>query len=143
MFSWIKNNLFICCLAIAVCGAGTTLIFISQKVYDAQRVVKSMDREALKTGWEIRALKAELAYLTRPDRLDEIASAIQSGSTKLPQGDVQVISPVKLSMPQTEPNFIVPSRKPNMVFVTQKKEIKKTNSTDFSNLLKTVGGLDE
>jgi hypothetical protein len=132
MMSFITRNKLICFLVVAVIGSGVALMTVSQKVYMTERNVKNMNRDALKAEWDIRALKAELAYLSRPDRLDQISSAL---SKPFPSQPYQFpVATVSLAMPNTENvPTIIPLKKPH--YVANKKP-----TDDFSSLLQTIGG---
>tara|TARA_B100001750_G_scaffold247285_1_gene272499 strand:- start:1429 stop:1941 length:513 start_codon:yes stop_codon:yes gene_type:complete len=82
---FLKNNAFLLFLGISVIMAGGCLMVVSQKVYDRQKNVQALDEDILAKQWNIRALKAELAYLSRPDRIEQITTAIAQ-SEPLPQG---------------------------------------------------------
>lgn len=73
---FLKDNALLLSLVVAVITAGGSLMVVSQKVYDKQRHVRSLDQQILTSQWDIRALRAELAFLTRPDRLDQITAAV-------------------------------------------------------------------
>ena len=135
-----KNNALFCILIIAVLTAGSVLLVVSQKVYEAERSVKMMSENALSGAWEIRALKAELAYLTRPDRLDQISSAIIQPTSTAAQ-DNYIVSPVSFSFTKdTKPAAIMPLRKPAIYRIASPEKVKKSNQQDFSAMLNVIGG---
>ena len=73
---FLKDNAFLLFLSVSVIVAGGSLMVVSQKVYDRQKTVQALDESILTKQWDIRALKAELAYLSRPDRIEQISTAI-------------------------------------------------------------------
>ena len=136
-----KNNKLLCFLIFAVVGAGFGLVVVSQKVYDVQRSVKKMSREALVSEWDIRSLKAELAYLTRPDRLDQISSAFVRSISPAAGNSISMVAPVSFSLSSASSSdvAILPLKKPRPILVSAPQ---KTNasSKNFSDLLNVVGG---
>lgn len=143
-----RGNLGLICLVGAVIATGVILTVISQRVYDTQKQVRQKERELLSEQWEIRALKAEWAYLTRPDRLDALARA--ASQTRV--GDVAAtpvmqnlaIEPVVFSAPTPpakpfyhgrSPVHPVSSDTPSPV-----KQEKQETKIDFSDVLNKIGG---
>lgn len=53
--------------------SGGALIYISQKVYEKNSQVNALNRRIVAEQDAIRVLEAEWAYLSRPDRLEELA----------------------------------------------------------------------
>ena len=148
MMKYIKTNLAIIIMGFAVLLSGGTLLLVSQKVYHAQKRVNNLSQVILATEWEIRTLKAELAYLSRPDRLEQISLAMtQSISPAL--GDKIAIAPVSYQLPDEAINpslALIPHKKPSGLNLVQYQKSeptptpviqKKTN--DFSALLKSIG----
>lgn len=137
MIKFISKNKFLCFLGVAVIGAGVALMMVSQQVYTTERNVKNMNREALKAEWDIRALKAELAYLSRPDRLDQISSALTQSGANGDAVNYFPIATISLDMPaQSKTPAIIPIKKPH--FVTYQNPVAQKQ--DFSTLLQTIGG---
>jgi hypothetical protein len=152
MIKYIQTNLAIIIMGFAVLISGGTLMLVSQKVYHAQKNVNNLSQDILATEWEIRALKAELAYLSRPDRLEQISLAMtQSISPDL--GDRIAIAPVSYRLPDdiTNPTLtLIPQKKPmgfrNITYQkpqtqnTQPPSPQPKKSSDFSSLLQSIGG---
>ena len=138
---FVRNNRLLCFLIVAVMVSGFGLVVVSQKVYDAQRAVKRMGQDALASEWDIRSLKAELAYLTRPDRLDQISSAFVQSISPAAGDFVPMVAPVSFSLPSAPSSdvAVLPLKKPHYIStsVSQKAE---TPSQNFSDLLNVVGG---
>lgn len=151
MMKYIKMNLAIIIMGFAVLVSGGTLMLVSQNVYHSQKKVNSLAQNILSTEWEIRALKAELAFLSRPDRLEQISLAMtQSISPAL--GDRIVIAPVSYTLPDEtiKPTLaLIPHKKP-MGFKTVQYQKPTENidnpitapekTKDFSSLLNSIGG---
>ncbi len=146
---YIKDYALIITMGLAVILSGGTLMVVSQNVYETQRAIQEMDREAMMTEWEIRALNAELAFLTRPERLEQIASAITYSISPSMGDDILVVSPVSLSSMMPSPsrgdNIILPDRKPAVSYQRVSAPIpsrpqQTTSSQDFSSLLNSIGG---
>jgi cell division protein FtsL len=139
---FVRNNKLLCFLIVAVMCAGLGLVLISQKVYDAQRSVKKMGQEALVNEWDIRSLRAELAYLTRPDRLDQISSAFAQAISPAAGNSVPIVAPVFFSLPSSVSSSdaaIFPLKKPHYISVSVPQKVE-TPSQNFSDMLNIVGG---
>lgn len=136
---FLKNNKFLSFLVLAVFVAGVSLVIISQKVHDTQRKVRKMDRKSLVTEWDIRTLRAELAYLTRPDRLDEISSAFSKSISPTVIKKISIVSKVSFSSNKTVSNTpVIPNRKPTILMRSSTQDSKPKN--DFLSLIKNIGG---
>lgn len=142
---FVRNNKLLCFLIVAVVSAGFGLVVVSQKVYDAQRSVKKMGQRALASEWEIRSLKAELAYLTRPDRLDQISSAFVQSISPAAGDSISMVAPVSFSLPSMPSSdvSVLPPKKPYYISapvpVSQKMD-KPSSLQNFSDLLNSFGG---
>jgi cell division protein FtsL len=139
---FVRHNKLLCFLIVAVMCAGLGLVLVSQKVYDAQRSVKKMGQEALVNEWDIRSLRAELAYLTRPDRLDQISSAFAQSISPAAGNSVSIVAPVSFSLPSSASSSdaaIFPSKKPHYISVSVPQKVE-TSSQNFSDMLNIVGG---
>ena len=159
----IKDNSLLLLLIVAVTVAGTSLMVVSQKVYDTQKNVQALDQELLAKQWDIRALKAELAYLSRPDRLEQITSAIAQSVN--PTANNVSISPVAYQLSNDLPagmSLLPPLKPASAIFHKRKttkyspikrvsaevaaptKQIQKNNVKDkgagFASLLENLGG---
>lgn len=143
---FLKDNALILVLVVAVLAAGGSLMVVSQKVYDTQKHVQALDQDILTKQWDIRALKAELAYLSRPDRLEQISVAIaksepvQSGQSPISAVSYQVsrdLPPAMSLLPPVKPSSAVyhkPRRGIQQVAVT----IQKKNTQAVAPVEKTV-----
>lgn len=150
MMKYITTNLTIIIMGFAVLLSGGTLMLVSQKVFHAQKNVNNLSQDILSSEWEIRALKAELAYLSRPDRLEQISLAMtQSISPSL--GDRIAIAPVNYTLPDDSANpmiMLIPPKKPNGFNVVKYQEPAKNaapimqpkKQSDFTSLLQSIGG---
>ena len=144
MIKIILNNLTIIIISLAVITAGAILMNVSQKVYDTPKHVKNLDQNKLSIEWEIRALKAELSYLTRSDRLEQLSKAIsQSSPKKTKETSSVILSSSSLSF--SEIHSVRPQRKPisqvRYTPPTSKTPPKTTPSPqlEFSSLLNSIG----
>ena len=141
---FVRDNKLLCFLIFAVVVASVGLTLVSQRVYDAQRSVQKAGRDVVRVEWDIRSLKAELAYLTRPDRLDRISSnfvqsiAPAAGGYDVPASTVsfssslsslpEAISPASFDAP-------LPNKKP-----VKSKPISVNKKSSFDDLLNGIGG---
>ena len=136
---FVRKNKLICFLLLSVFATGGMLAFISQDVYDTQKSVLQKSRDVVAEQWELRALKAEWAYLTRPDRLDELSDAsAQSKSSVSPQ--TVLIQELSVEPVAYVP---VPTLKPqgrSSIQSAQPLVQKSENKSNFSSLLNTIGG---
>ena len=145
-----QNNGLIVVLLIVVALCGTLLTLVSQEVYQMQRHVSALENEKQHLSWEIRALNGEIAFLTRPDRLDQLSEAIaQSISPSVAAS--AVIIPAQFSV--LNQAAVTPSRKPaGAMTVSTTQTVVNTPSTSkptstpaksehsFSSLLNKIGG---
>lgn len=155
MIKVLRQNLLIIVLLVAVIATGAVLMVVSQNVYEKQSSIRDKGRDLVEQEWELRTLKAEWAYLSRPDRLDELSSAMGRGEAVAAIMPVHRQSEVSLGDNQDQVNLVslsvpTPSNKPfYMIRSTPAVSYKdaqpvKTKSVepkgDFSSLLKTIGG---
>jgi hypothetical protein len=162
MFKMIKQNKLILVLLMAVFAVGGTLMVVSQGVYEKETSVSSKGRQLVEQEWELRTLKAEWAYLSRPDRIDELSSAMgTSGNAVIvamqPRYDGKdadpienLVTPVTMSVPTptNKPFYMIRpaatqiSTAPSVISKSSDSapKPKSSNSGDFSSLLKTIGG---
>ena len=134
----LKNYGSIIMLSIAIIGSGAILMAISHKVYKVQNNINKMDRAIIRETWEIRSLKAELAYLTRPERLEQISAAVANGENAK-SVIISQIAPVSFDVKNEENDslILIPNKKP--VFKISEMHYKKNETkTDFSSLLHTL-----
>ncbi len=139
----IKKNIVLICLSIFVLLCGTALMLVSQEVYQTQKHVSALEREKQMTEWEIRALNGEIAFLTRPDRMDKL-SAVTAQSLEPASGHSLVVSPVHFSV--KDHMAILPRRKPaasshvSVQNLSPSPLIQQTKEQNFSTLLDIIGG---
>jgi hypothetical protein len=121
---FMKDNAVLIALSLAVIVAGGSLMIVSQKVYDTQKNVQALDRELLTKQWDVRSLKAELAYLSRPDRLEQISSAIAQSVP--PIAGSSPIAPVVYHLSKDLPAgmSLLPPTKPVSAIHQKKKTVK-------------------
>ena len=135
----IRANLALILLIGAVLTTGIALSFVSQKAHDAQKNVAEKSRDVVAQQWEIRALKAEWAYLNRPDRLEELSDASQQMKTPAIASfgrenlDVSPVS-YQTPLPMVKPTPRAAIAKPAPVVEDEKP------TSSFSNLLDMIGG---
>lgn len=140
---YLKNYALIFVMGMAVIISGATLMVVSQRVYETQRSIKQLNQEALMTEWEIRSLNAELAYLTSPERLEQITTAMTQSISPVASA-TPIIFPSTSLVSYKAPDYssVRPLRKPAS-YTPQKPQIQKSPSKsygDFSILLNQVGG---
>ena len=148
MIETLSNNKIIIMLLAAVIITGALLMLVSQEVYNTERQVKKIGRENQIMTWEVRSLSGELSYLTRPDRLDQLLSAVGNQNPKLASQNPVVITPVDFSAIQS--NTVIPSQKPHKPTRPQTVSIEKSpvptpqksskQQKSFSSLLDAIGG---
>ena len=157
MLGFLQKNMLVITLLFAVIVTGGTLMVVSQNVYEKQGNIRNKSRILVEQQWELRTLKAEWAYLSRPDRIDELSTAMGKGQPAAAIISMQSVvraddvTPVNMMVP-TPPNkpfyMIRPaSGSKNMRQQTPSQtvapSVAKTNpkpNNDFSSLLKTIGG---
>jgi len=151
---FLKRNVMIMIMGFAVMVSGGSLMVVSQNVYDKQSKINRMEREAQAIEWEIRALNAELAYLSRPDRMEQLASAMAQSLSPVASNDIMVITPTSFSPFEPTTLSLIPNRKPaisNIRRVSAPVRIAQPSpapqpqkqpkqSQDFSSLLDNLGG---
>lgn len=154
---FLKRNFMIIVMGFAVIFSGGSLMAVSQNVHDKQSKISRMEREAQAIEWEIRALNAEMAYLSRPDRMEQLASAMAQSISPMASNDIMVISPASFSPFEPKNLSLIPNRKPAVsnirrvsapVHVAQKSptpvpqpQKQPKPSQDFSSLLDNLGGI--
>lgn len=156
ILKFFKTYFAIMIMGIAVILSGASLMIVSQNVFDKQAKIKRMEDEALATEWEIRALNAELAFLSRPDRMDQLASAMAQTISPVASNDIMLISPASYSPFSPISLSVIPNRKPsptrvstrvssNVTTVAQNIPQKQpkpspTKETNFLDMLNNIGG---
>ena len=161
---FLRDNIILILLTVAVIFAGGGLMTVSQNVYEKQKSVQQLDRDIFEKQWDIRSLNAELAFLSRPDRIEEISLAIAQSRSL--ENEPSFISPVTFSMSEDLPEAmsIMPMQKPmppvyyarkqNVSVKSQpQKTVKKqqnqpqekvaevpNNKASFSSLIDDLGG---
>lgn len=148
----IKSYLSIIIMGVFVVVSGATLMIVSQNVYESQSRIQTMNQKTLSAEWEIRSLNGELAFLTRPDRLEQITTALSQSISPSIGSDIMVVSPVSLMSYDQQSYGIIPNRKPSAspsptrvsapIPQTDNTQIKATKSAsnDFSSLINSIGG---
>ena len=116
--------IMICCVALS----GTALLHVSQNVYSQKKQVQSLNTQISKTEKEIKSLNAEIAYLSSPERLDHITSAMPKSSKS---NDVPIVMTVNHLADAAPFQTIIPSPKPY---------IAKASSQNFASILDNLGG---
>jgi hypothetical protein len=149
VMSGIRTYIPLVILGVAVLFCGGLLMLVSQNVYHSQERVNNLSKEILQAEWEIRALNAELAFLTRPDRLEQLSLAMAK-SISPEMGKVTMIAPADYLFPEAD-LAVTPIRKPasfktaepsrevapqNVAYREEAQKPKK----DFSRLLNDIGG---
>jgi hypothetical protein len=146
---FIRNNVVILLLLAMVIMCGTALMLVSQEVYKTERMVTILERENQILDWEIRSLNGELAYLTRPDRMDQLSSAMGNDTHNSLAQKTIVMTPVDFSK-LAPSHTITPVHKPNIKKPPSARTANRTAQTappkqtprqqSFSSLLDTIGG---
>ncbi|MBU0858476.1 MAG: hypothetical protein KJ667_00930 [Alphaproteobacteria bacterium] len=109
-------------LVVAAVITGTMLFRVSERVQTAEHNLAQMESAAAKEAETIRVLRAEWAYLNRPDRLEALAAKhlkmdqpgiqqvlVDSGDLPPQPTPVDLTLPVSLEQPQPqEPRAIPP-----------------------------------
>lgn len=145
MMKFLTGNLSLIIMGFAIIVCGTSLVIVSQNVYEKQAFINNMKHDALMTEWEIRALNAELAFLSRPDRLDQLTSAIASSTSPSTADEITVIAPVAYSGFTQQNTSIIPYRKPTLskpIRVSSPKISSKITpkKQNFNSFLSSLGG---
>jgi len=136
MINLLRQNMVIIVMIALVGGLGATLMMVSQEVYEKQHQVQIMQHQQQILTWEKRALNAELAFLTRPDRLDHLTTAMAQSVKPAAVGTAMVVSPVEFSM--MDKMSVIPPRKPRLYHAAIEQQTMETQH-DFSSLLQTIG----
>lgn len=144
----IKSYLSIIIMGLCVIISGATLMVVSQNVYETQSRIQKMKQDALTAEWDIRALNAELTFLTRPDRLEQITTAMVQSISPASGDGIMVISPASFTSYTPQLYNIIPNRKPakSLQRVSAPKPQKTTptkvtkSNDDFSSFLDSIGG---
>ena len=129
----LKRNTITILLVIAVFGSGMALTFVSQYVYDTGRALSKTEQDITDLQWTIKSLKAEQAYLTRPERLEELANAMDH--SRPPKTYAQAAAPVITAQPVA---MILPPRK--SAPPAPSRQPVTTENKSFSNLLSQIEG---
>jgi cell division protein FtsL len=143
-------------LCFCVIASGVSLVVVSQKSYETQKRVKTSSQDIQQKYSEIKALEAELAYLTRPARIAEIAAAIPEKQVlNTPSNPV---TPVSFSQfetmhdmqsahsvrPRAKPiyqaSFRAKPKAPEIQTPTPARTKNEVKTNDFSSLLDKIGG---
>ncbi len=135
MISALKKNASLIVIALLVVLSGTALLHVSQNVYGQKQQVKKLTTEISKTEKEIRSLSAEIAFLSTPERLDQISSAITRSGTPV-QTPPMVIKANDLSSQTSLFQTIKPALKP----VKARPVNQPEQTINFSNLISEIGG---
>lgn len=154
MMKLLKDNALLLALTLAVMVTGGSLMIVSQKVYEKQRHVQSLDQQILTGQWDIRALKAELAFLSRPDRLDQIATAVSQQDPSfdeaagiepisfiyndLPAG-MSVLPPAKPARASYQRATLTPAKAVTKTVIKQPEPVVKKSPRGFASLLDSLG----
>lgn len=152
---WIKGNRFLLFLIIAVILSGGALVIVGQEVYKKEKLIQATNREIHQTEWSLKSLRAELAFLTRPDRIEALSQSLLSDISPavgqiehmswIENNDDKSISFDDQDTPSTTSSHVVlPRTKPVRVSNVSPSEAisKETDKkqTSFSNLLNQIGG---
>jgi cell division protein FtsL len=152
---FLRQNIGLICLFICVVVTGGALMIVSQQVYNAQNGIHKKSKIIAEQEWELRTLKAEWAYLTRPDRIAQLADASSSNgvvaivnidsmpvvnasyvSNKTEYNQSVTIEPV---VQKVSYGSIVPHSKP----MQQKKRVNSSAKQNFFSSLLKILGTDE
>lgn len=151
MMKLIRDNFLIGLLVVAVIATGGALTVVSHDVYDAQKSLQSKNGELIETQWELRALKAEWAYLNRPDRLNELYEAKNSGKAgaisvakAVPSTGEDMVHPVSfVPVPMAKPSVTLAVMTSSQAVAPTKTSApvsEKSSGMNFGSLLKAIGG---
>jgi cell division protein FtsL len=135
MMSAFRKNASLVMIALLVILSGTALLHVSQNVYSQKQQVKKIMTDISKTEKEIRSLNAEIAFLSTPERLDQISSAI-TVSVAPTQPSPMVIKASDLSDQTSLFQTVKPIAKPIKLAPTPQRE----QTINFSNLISEIGG---
>lgn len=132
----IREHKLICFLVLVVVLTGSALTLVSQKVYDTQKSVSGKSRDLVSEQWELRALKAEWAYLTRPDRLEQLSDASEQSKIMASKSAQELMVEPASFVPTPTPKPLGHSSIQNAVSSAP----KSNNKSNFSSLLNMIGG---
>jgi cell division protein FtsL len=135
MMSAFRKNASLVMIALLVILSGTALLHVSQNVYSQKQQVKKIMTDISKTEKEIRSLNAEIAFLSTPERLDQISSAI-TVSVAPTQPSPMVIKASDLSDQTSLFQTVKPIAKTIKLAPTPQRE----QTINFSNLISEIGG---
>lgn len=100
---------------------GFMLFNVSQQVQESERQLKKAQREIAREEEMVRVLRAEWAYLNRPDRLEALAA--QYLGMEHMDSDAVMVTPA--SLPQKRLYMPPPSR-PNQGFVSARYDVSSS-----------------
>jgi len=130
---FILRNRAIGVLLLCVIASGAALLHVGQDVYSQRKKVGALKREIAITEKEIASLGAEIAFLSSPQRLDQIASAFTGAVS--PASMMPTIMSDNQFARKAAYIPVKPKSKPSRKVFTQVK-----SKRDFSDILNHVGG---
>jgi len=153
----LRKNWMIVFLGISIVVTGGALVNVSHRVREKQKLVQDISRQIVEEGWAIRALKAEWAYLSRPDRLDELSQAVAQTEPSKPhrhvnmvvmptlsastiQNDLDISAVMQMRKPQNRQPHHLPVIKTVFEKTEPQGEEKQPASENFLSLLQQIGG---
>jgi|GEM_PF-6349198 len=154
------KNKFIICLIVTFVVSGVALVHVGQEVYKKKKTNKTLQKNITKVEKEIASLHAEIAFLSSPQRLDKIVSAVNGkkdhSNIKIVKNDqyIKNIELVRMVKPIQKPLLHKASLRKKTVEKTQHKkqrqvvekkniEITPSIKQSFSNILDHVGGYEQ